>query len=253
MNHMKIGIAVLATNAYFVLGIRLIKKFIHHYRGSAEVQFHFFSDDDPAPYLQADAPVVFHKTSHQSWVEATNDKFRSILSLEESGLDYIYYFDADTNVSKDFDETWFLGDIVGGEHYGNRSWLANGAGFDKNPISKAYVPADTQLPRTYYYGAFFGGKTARVMEFCRTLREWQLEDKKIPYEPGVNDESYINAYFHYNPPTTVKCEDFAFEISHKAGLGETRNTNLDVSDLKRLMLENRDLLYEISGNSIKLL
>jgi Glycosyltransferase family 6 len=253
MSSKKIGIVVLATNAYFVLGVRFIKKFVHHYHGSAEVTFHFFSDEDPAPYLSEDSQVVFHKTSHESWVEATNDKFRSILSLEESSLDYLYYFDADTNVSKNFNETWFLGELVGGEHYGNRGWLANGAGFDKNPQSKAYVPADTHLPCTYYYGAFFGGRINRVMEFCRILREWQIEDKKIPYEPGVNDESYINAYFHYNPPTTVKCEDFAFEISHKAGLGETRDTGLDVSGLKRMMLENRDSLYEITGTKIKIL
>ena len=25
----------------------------------------------------------------------------------------------------------FLGDLVGGEHFGNKGWLANGAGFDK--------------------------------------------------------------------------------------------------------------------------
>jgi len=250
---MKIGITILATNAYFVLGVRFIKKFMHHYRGQSGVRFHFFSDEDPAPYLAEGADVVFHKTVHLSWVEATNDKFRSILSVNDPDLDYLYYFDADTNVSKNFDESWFLGDLVGGEHYGNRGWLANGAGFDKNPVSKAYVPEDTQLPCTYYYGAFFGGKTDRVMEFCRTLREWQLEDKKIPYEPGVNDESYINAYFHYNQPITVKCENFAFDISHKAGLGETRDTGLDVSGLKMMMLENRDNLYEITGTKIKIL
>ena len=38
------------------------------------------------------------------------------------------------------------------------------------------------------------------MKIAEILLQWQLEDKKINYEPGVNDESYINAYFHYNPP-----------------------------------------------------
>ena len=250
---MKIGIVLLATNAYFVLGVRFIKKFMHHYTGSEKVKFYFFSDEDPAQYLPAELDVEYHKTVHISWVEATNDKFRSILSLENCDCDYLYYFDADTGVSKDFDESWFLGDLVGGEHYGNRGWLANGAGFDKNPQSKAYVPADTTLPCVYHYGAFFGGKRDRVIDFCNTLHEWQLEDKKIPYEPGVNDESYINAYFHYNPPITVPCEKFAFDISHKGGIGETRNTKLDVSSLKKQMLINRDRVYEISNNLIVLI
>ena len=144
----------------------------------------------------------------------------------------------------------FLGDLVGGEHYGNRGWLANGAGFDKNPASKAYVPANTVLPCTYHYGAFFGGKKDRVIEFCKTLREWQLEDKKIPYEPGVNDESYINAYFHFNPPMTVPCEKFAFEISHKGGIGETRDTNLDINYLLIQMLLHKNDVYDIANGKI---
>ena len=249
---MTIGVVILATNAYFVLGVRFIKKFMHHYKGEARIKFYFFSDENPAEYLPEQIDVEYHQVFHQSWVEATNDKFRSILSLESCDADYLYYFDADTGVSKDFDESWFLGDLVGGEHYGNRGWLANGVGFDKNPASKAYVPDDTTLPCTYHYGAFFGGKRDRVIDFCNTLREWQLEDKKIPYEPGVNDESYINAYFHYNPPMTVPCEKFAFDISHKGGIGETRDTKLDVRDLKTQMRINRYLDYDISNGSIKL-
>jgi hypothetical protein len=247
---MNIGIVVLATNAYFVLGIRFMKKFMHHYTGQANIKFYFFSDEDPATYLDERVQFEYHQVSHASWVEATNDKFRSIISLAACDSDYLYYFDADTNVSKDFTEDWFLGELVGGEHYGNRGWLANGAGFDKNPASKAYVPEDTGLRRTYHYGAFFGGTRDRVIDFCQTLRTWQLEDKKIPYEPGVNDESYINAYFHFNPPMTVPCEKFAFEISHKGGIGETRDTKLDVRLIKREMLRFSNLIYEISNNKV---
>ena len=250
---MNIGIVVLATNAYFVLGVRFMKKFMHHYIGQANIKFYFFSDEDPAEYLDERVQFEYHRVSHKSWVEATNDKFRSIISLAAYDSDYLYYFDADTNVSKDFTEDWFLGELVGGEHYGNRSWLANGAGFDKNPVSKAYVPDNTVLQRTYHYGAFFGGTRDRVIDFCQTLRAWQLEDKKIPYEPGVNDESYINAYFHFNPPMTVPCEKFAFEISHKGGIGETRDTALDVSSIKLDMINNRNSLYDLANGSLMLL
>jgi hypothetical protein len=249
----RIGIVILATNAYFPLGIRFIKKFMHHYKGSSEIKFYFFSDEDPHPFVSNDTKIQYHYTKHSSWTEGTNAKFLSILSLVDCDSDYLYYFDADTSVSRDFTEEWFLGDLVGGEHYGNRSWLANGAGFDKNPASKAYVPADTNLPCTYHYGAFFGGRKERVMEFCKTLREWQIEDKKIPYEPGVNDESYINAYFHFNPPMTVPCEKFQFEISHKGGIGETRDTNLDINELLIKMLFHKNDVYEIANNTIILL
>lgn len=245
-----IGIVILATNAYFVLGVRFIKKFMHHYKGNSNIKFYFFSDEDPNPYLPNDINVEYHYTKHDRWVDATNDKFKSIISLDNCDSDYLYYFDADTNVSRSFTEEWFLGDLVGGEHYGNKTWLSGGKGFDKNPKSKAYVPKDTKLPCIYHYGAFFGGKKDRVIDFCKTLSDWQIEDKKIPYEPGVNDESYINAYFHYNPPYTVPCEKFMFDISDKGGIGETRNVKLNVNEIKNQILSNKDKLFDIRHNTI---
>ncbi len=245
-----IGIVILATNAYFVLGIRFIKKFIHHYKGNSHITFYFFSDTDPKSYVSDNIDIEFFKVYHSNWVEGTNDKFKNIISLSECKSDYLYYFDADTNISRDFTEDWFLGDLVGGEHYGNRTWLKDGAGFDRNPQSKAYVPLDSQLAYTYHYGAFFGGKKEMVLNFCSTLREWQIEDKKIPYEPGCNDESYINTYFHFNPPYTVPCEKFMFDISDKGGIGETRNPNLEIEKYKTEMLTNKDSVFDIRGGNI---
>ena len=245
-----IGIVILATNAYFVLGIRFIKKFIHHYKGNSHITFYFFSDTDPKSYVSDNIDIEFFKVYHSNWVEGTNDKFKNIISLSECKSDYLYYFDADTNISRDFTEDWFLGDLVGGEHYGNRTWLKDGAGFDRNPQSKAYVPLDSQLPYTYHYGAFFGGKKQRMLNFCSILREWQIEDKKIPYEPGCNDESYINTYFHFNPPYTVPCEKFMFDISDKGGIGETRNPNLEIEKYKTEMLTNKDSVFDIRGGNI---
>jgi hypothetical protein len=248
-----IGIVLIATNAYFILGIRFIKKFIHHYKGDKPITFYFFSDTDPKPYLPDSTDVEYYFDSHSSWLDGTNSKFKNIISLTNCKSNYLYYFDADTNISRNFTEEWFLGDLVGGEHFGNKSFLSDGKGFDRFSQSKAYVPLDSPLPYTYHYGAFFGGEKGRVVEFCTTLREWQLEDKKISYEPGVNDESYINAYFHYNPPHTVSCEKFAFDISDKGGIGETRQVSLDISIHRRILLENKDKLFNISNNKITLL
>jgi hypothetical protein len=76
------------------------------------------------------------------------------------------------------------------------------------------------------------------MDFCNTLISYQIEDKKIGYEPGVNDESYINKYFHFNPPTyTVLCDKFAFAISDKGGIGETRYPTLDIEQHKNRIIK----------------
>lgn len=250
----KIGIAILATNSYFVLGIRFIKRFNHFYKGSYNIKYYFFSDEDPKDYLPEDIDVHYSYDKHDNWQDGTNSKFKNIVSIEKqlkNDCEYIYYFDADTNINHDFTEEWFLGDLVGGEHYGNRSWLANGAGFDRNPISKAYVPEDSKLPYTYYYGAFFGGKTDLVLDFCNTLIEYQTEDKKIGYEPGVNDESYINKYFHFNPPTkTVLGENFKFLVSDKGGIGETRYTTLNVDNIKKELADLKNQLFNIQNNTV---
>jgi hypothetical protein len=247
---MRIGIVIIATNSYFVLGIRFMRKFMHHYKGKADIQFHFFSDTDPEDYLPQHFPVTFYPTKHDNWVDGTNSKFRNILSILEMD-DYLFYFDADTNVDKDFTEEWFVADMVGGEHYGNRGWMKDKKAYDRNPRSKAFVPENTRLPQTYYYGAFFGGSYNKLMEFCKTMVYYQDMDKKINYEPSVNDESYINREFHFHPPSKViPCEDFVFLVSDKGGLGETRQTSLDITDLKLSILENRYKLFDIQNGQI---
>jgi hypothetical protein len=248
-----IAICIVCTNSYFILGLRFVKKFNHYYKGKFKIKFYLFSDLDPTMYLP-NVNVNYIEDKHDHWHEGTNSKFKNIIKIENEDCDFIYYFDADTNIDKDFDESWFLGELVGGEHYGNRSWLSDGKGFDRNEIGKSYVPLDSKLKYTYYYGAFFGGTKERVIDFCKTLRGYQIEDKKINYEPPVNDESYINSYFHFNPPDkTVLTEDFKFLISDKGGIGETRNTKLDINAFLLQMLENKDKTYDIQHGLLKLI
>jgi hypothetical protein len=256
MGKKKIGIVMIATNAYFVLGIRFIKKFNYYYTGDYDVTFYFYSDEDPTDYIPNDIDVKFIKTKHNSWVDGTNSKFKNIVDIKHillDEVDYIYYFDADTNIINPFTEEWFIGDLVGGEHFGNRTFVSNGKGFDRNPMGKSYVPEDSPLPYTYYYGAFFGGNTQNVIEFCETLTRYQIEDQLKGYEPPTNDESYINMHFHYNPPKTVSIEDFKFSISDKGGLDNTRNVNLDISQLKAQMRENRFKIFELRDNNFVLM
>lgn len=248
-----IGIVVIATNAYLPLGIRFVKRFSHHYKGNYNIKFFFISDEIPSIYLPDSTNLHFVQQSHTSWVDGTNSKFKNILALNDNlrDVEYLYYFDADTNVTQDFTEEWFLGELVGGEHFGNRGWLSGCRGYDKNPLSTAYVPTNTPLPCMYYYGAFFGGTTRRVLDFCQTLYENQLKDKIIGYEPGVNDESYINQYFHYSPPThTVSTENFKFSISDKGGIENTRNVNLNIDNLKQSLLIHKNMVIDINDGKI---
>jgi len=247
-----IGIIIVCTNMYFILAIRFIKRFMHFYKGNHNIRFYMFTDTNPAPYFPSKLPnlysIEYVPTSHSSWVDATNSKFTSIVMLHNSPCDYLFYFDADTNVGEPFTEGWFLGDLVGGEHFINR--CDQNKPFDRNPNSEAYIPVDTPLNQMYYYGAFFGGKRDLVINFCNILIQKQKKDKEIHYEPCWNDESYINQYFHYNPPKTIPCDKFKFYVSCKAGFQNTRNCSLDISEAKNAVLNNNKSVINIYNGKV---
>ena len=252
----KIGISILATNCYFVLGLRFMKQFMYHYKGNNEIIFYFFSDKNVVEYINKDIiNVKYIETHHDNWVNATNDKFKSIVKYEndlKQNVDYLFYFDADTSITRDFTDSWFmLGDLVGGEHFWNQYTDKNP--FDRNKESKAYIPDDGN-ERMYYYGAFFGGNINYVIFFCKILIEWQTYDKeKLNYEPCFNDESYINKYFNTYPHETVLCKDFVPNISDKAGFSDNRNPNADWDPEVYIYLQNNiDTPFTFNNNKIVL-
>lgn len=251
----RIGIVVLATNVYFILGLRFIRRFHHFYTGDSDIVYYFFSDEDPTPYVEEAMNVKFYQQSHSNWRDGTNSKFKNIVNIQYDlirEVDYVYYFDADTSIDKQFTEDWFIGELVSGEHYGNRDWLANGNGFGRNPAGKDFVSPHSTLPYTYRYGAFFGGTTLNMLFLCETLMRYQIIDTENGYEPHNNDEGYLNAYFHYHPPTyTVPTERFEFIISDKGGYEDlVRFPEADVSDIKRDLFINKDKLFNLQYRKI---
>ena len=219
-----IGIVVIATNQYLPLGVRFIKRFSHFYKGTGEILFFLFSNEPVQELLPESIRHVRYEQVHTSWQDGTNSKFSNILKCiweYKDVLSHIFYFDADTNINVDF-EDWFVKDgLVGGEHFGNRSFLSGGKGFDRNPKSHCYVPESSNLQYTYHYGAFFGGSVDEVGAMCEDLMMRQDIDHSVGYEAPVNDESYINYYFHFNPPHTIPTEQFKFMVSDKGGLDKS--------------------------------
>jgi len=248
---MKIGIVIIGTNAYFVLGINLIKKFAHYYKGDCKITFYFFSDTDPKDYLPDNIDVQYINQKHDSWLNATNSKFTNMMSLEDCDSDYLIYLDADTSISREFTEDWMIGDTIGFEHFGNNGWMKEVKGYDRNPLSRAYIPLDTPLFQMYFHGCLFGGKKEKIIEVCKVLYNNQLEDKKIYYEPCVNDESYINQYYHYNPPShTIYLDKYMFNVSDKGGIEDYRNVNVNLDHLKAEMLVNKNNLYDFQNGKL---
>jgi hypothetical protein len=251
----RIGIVVLATNAYFILGLRFIKRFHHFYEGDCEIVYYFFSDEDPMPYTEGDLQIRYYEQNHNNWRDGTNSKFKNIVNIQydlKKEVDYVYYFDADTSVDKHFNEDWFLGESVSGEHYGNKSWLSEGQGFNRTPGGHDYVSETSPYPYTYRYGAFFGGSTEYMITLCETLVQWQIIDTAKGYEPPNNDEGYLNCYFHNNPPAyTVPAEKFGFLISDKGGFEEiVRHPQHKLDEIKKELYTHSDDLFDIKYKKI---
>jgi len=245
---------VVATNAYLPLGVRLVKRFNHFYHGEDAVTIHLLTDEELEPYLPP-GNWARERRIHTNWVEGTSSKFKELITLSRScDTEYLYVLDADTSFNRPFDLKWLLGDTVACEHFGNRDWMADNdkKNYERNRKSLAYVPYDTPHPQMYYMGMLIGGKTTCVEEFSTTMLDWQTEDTRTGNPACVQDESYINKYFHVNPPShVVPTDGFPWVISDKGGLGETRNVNLGVSRVKAVLQEFRDRpLIDIRNNVV---
>lgn len=247
---MNIGIKVLATNGYFLLGCRFINRFYHFYQGDQNIIFYFFGDKPPYEHTPVGANIKYYHIENPDWVQAVNTKYPNILKIDDD-LDYLYFFDADTNISRQFDENWFLGDLVGGIHWFHVNTAKESLPFDRYENSSCYIPIHTPLKQTYYYGAFWGGKTQRVKEYCKAMVEAQAKNKQIGHEPPVNDDSYTNHYFHYNEPTRkIPPQEFMFDISCKGGLHIERNPNAQFPEHEEIFKQNREMLLNIQNNVV---
>lgn len=247
---LNIGIKVLATNGYFILGCRFINRFYHLYKGDNNIIFYFFGDKSPYQHIPTNVNVKYYETQNNDWVEAVNTKYSNILQIEDD-LDYLYYFDADTNISREFTDDWFIGDLVGGIHWAHINTPKDNLPFDRYNLSSCYIPKETTLDQTYFYGAFWGGKKELVRNYCKIMVAAQEKNKLINHEPPVNDDSYTNHYFHYNPPTKkVMPEDFMFDISCKGGLHIERDPNASFPKHEAIFKENKEMLLNIQHNQV---
>jgi len=199
----------LATNKYYDLGVRFAEGLNEYFRGGHTL--HLFVDRlDPLP-----ANTLLYPRSHKDWRTATNDKFNCMGRIGIDPSDYVYYVDADTRVYREVCLADVEGELVGFQHFNKGLWC-----HEPNVMSAAHVPVNTPFHKQWFMGAMWGGRYGRVKAMCAILQRNQESDWAMGYEPGVNDESHLNHYFHYNPPTrSVEFSAYPFKVSDKGGAG----------------------------------
>lgn len=191
----------LATNKYRFLGERLVARFAEYFRSPHRFVIGW---DGNRP--------------HKDWVTATNDKNSWMLAQPFHPDDQVFWIDADTNIARDVTADEILGETVAAQHFADQTWMRGKKGYDRDPRSSCRVPEDTPFAQMWFMGAFYGGRWSKLKPILETLEAMRAADKAINYEPGVNDESRLNWYFHYNPPQrTILWPNFPFLVSDKGG------------------------------------
>jgi hypothetical protein len=206
-----IGIIILATNKYFALGLRLMHRIKHFYKGSSNIYFHFFSDKDPHEYIGL-KNIVYHKVPSASWYETVLFKFNVIKEVAENeNYDYFVYVDADSNLYNDFKDEDFVSKSFILKHF--LTGVKNH--YEQNELSSAYINP-SEYPEFYYHSCYFGGSKKNILELTKTSIDLSEQDAKKGITAYAEDESYINKYFSINPPEKI----FDFENSSFPFIGD---------------------------------
>lgn len=189
----KICIVLVATNYYFPLGLRFINRWSHLYNGEIETEFHFYSEKDPSEYIDSTlSNVLFHKMETTSWSEADVSRIYEIVKMDDHETDYIYVFDADTNIDFKFNDYLFKDGIVAYQHLYNDL-------FDTNKEAKNYfevTPSDI-----WYQTCLIGGSKKDMVAMCKAVVPWISIDQENGYTPQWIAERYFNRYLHENKPS----------------------------------------------------
>ncbi|KAJ3100144.1 Globoside alpha-1,3-N-acetylgalactosaminyltransferase 1 [Phlyctochytrium planicorne] len=134
------------------------------------------------------------------WPKDSKERFRwmrEVMDKQSFQYEYAYWQDADNMMAAPICEDMF-GELVGAYHPHK---LACGGPFEDRDISKAFVPNPHFLP--YYSAHIFGGKRAEMYKLVSTCEDWTNQDEKQGIQAVVDDESYLNAYFHTQRMPTI--------------------------------------------------
>lgn len=250
-----IGIVVLATGKYFPLGLRLVHRISHFYKGNSKIHFHFFSDANPLEYIDPTC-VIYHETPVKSWTETVLLKFKIIEEVAKNqDYDYYVYVDADSNLGHGFEDKDFISNSFILKHF------ANGVRnhYEQNELSSAYIKP-SQYPEFYYHSCYFGGCKASILKLVEVSAGLLQEDAKNGIVACAEDESYINKYFWENPPETIfdTNEGFPF-VGDKGVLAndwgkfiKTLFTEKQYEDMlaKIKSLKGRNVLWDIQNSKV---
>lgn len=189
-----IGFLIIATNHY----VEYAKKLVHSIKSNIytdEVKFFCFSNKT------VDGCTNF-PIQHIPWPMTTLLRYHYFMKYwkEISGVDYLYYIDADMRVVGPIDDH-ILSDFVVTEHPGFYGKKSTAFPLESHPHSMARVKSNAVSK--YYVGAFQGGKREFFGEMSYMISEAIEQDLLSNYIAVYHDESHLQRFALSNPPTKI--------------------------------------------------
>lgn len=252
----KIRVVLVATNAYFLLGIRLINRWKNLYSGNNDYIFHFISDKDPKEYLYTHKDAVIYENIDSSdWFSNNMLRIEYLKKIAQLESDYVICIDADTNVENIIVDDLFLYDTFFLQHVGREYVEIN------NDKSVGYMNFSNLEDKDFVQACFFGGIPDKVINMCDYVIKCLDIDRPIGKILNNIDETYLTKYFYINQGyVSLKRENLPFFITDKgderpseSGWNKTPFYDLSDEEYENLLLEvknNHDKLFNIRNNKI---
>lgn len=147
--------------------------------------------------VQGDNVTCFYQESLW-WPKHTLYRFRMFLWIQNtlSQYDYIVFFNANVKFVANINEENFLPSdwqkYMALEHFSYYNTSVEKFPYDRNPLSKAYIPYGEW--QHYFLGFLNGWISKDYLQLCKTCDTWIREDEEKNIFPLWFDESILNKF-----------------------------------------------------------
>lgn len=210
----KVALLIVATNKYTQFLPALLESVNRYFLCKSDVTVCIFTDrwleipSPPAiPLSTRGLKIKAFTVDHKPWPYATLYRFHFFQKAEPElrEYDYLFYIDADTIIKDHIVEGQILFPSVAVQHCG----FVNRRGTYEERIGSVCAVSKNE-GSVYFGGGFWGFNKDNFWTFIRQAVDMVNRDQRNGITPIHNDESVLNRYLIWVPPTVILPPSFHY-------------------------------------------